>query len=127
MKKREADFGLLFRHWIRANPRYSAAFELKQTTTNSFPFNEVKDHQIEWLQAANSDKGMLYKIPDDSRGIKPFDYVYLRKAGALIFIKYPGCFHGISVENFIYEKERSIRKSLTEARARDIAVVSVDL
>lgn len=128
MKKREADFGLLFRHWLKANPlRTSCAFELKQTTEDSLPFSSVKEHQIDALMASWSYNGLLYKAPDDSRGIKPFDYFYLRFAQAYIVIRYPDCFVLIEPMTFLHEKEKSKRKSLTSARAREIAVTCVIL
>lgn len=127
MKKREADFGILFRSWLKANPLFSAAFELKQTTSNSFPFSSVEDHQIDALLAAKSEKGILYKAPDDSRGVKPFDFFYLRGAPAFIVIKYPKNFHIIGVDTFILERERSQRKSLTSERAEAISMITVDL
>lgn len=125
--KKEVNFGVMFRHWLKANPMFSAAFELKQTTGTSIPFNSVADHQIEALQAANSKYGILYKAPDDSRGIKPFDYFYLRNAPAYIVIKFPKSFHIISIENFVHEKKISTRKSLTAERAKDISIKSVKL
>jgi len=115
MKKREADFGTYFRHWLKSHPMYSGAFELKQTTGKSLPFPDVQEHQIEALQAASSRHGILYKAPDDSRGIKPFDYFYLRNAPAWVVIKFPDAFHIISISNFVEEKEKSIlqRESYT--------------
>lgn len=127
MKKREADFGILFRSWLKANPMFSGAFELKQTTGNSIPFSSVAEHQIDALLAARSDKGILYKAPDDSRGIKPFDYFYLRNTPSFVVIKYPKHFDIIGVDTFLLEKERSKRKSLTADRAKAISVITVDL
>ncbi len=128
MKKREADFGSTFRHWLRANPLLNAAFELKQTTGNSIPFSVVKDHQVAALQAADSDVGILYKAPDDSRGVKPFDFFYLRRALAFIVIKYPKFFVIIDIETFIKERDViSKRKSLTAGRAKEIASFVVPL
>lgn len=128
MIKREAQFGQTFRHWLKANPRAfnaSCAFELKQTTTNSISFSDVQEHQLDALFASGS--GLLYKIPDDSRGIKPFDMVYLCNAPGYVVIRYPDSFHVISVYRFIAEKETSKRKSLTSERAREISLISVDL
>ena len=127
MKKREADFGVLFRHWIKANPRYSCALELKQTEGNYIPFECLPQHQIDYLLAINSDKGVLVRV----QGIngEP-DYIYLRNEPAYVFVKYPGEFHGIAISQWVDEKERSYkakRRSLTAARAREIAIVSVDL
>ncbi len=122
MKKREAEFGVLFRHWLKANPMYSCAFELKQTTTDRLPFSAVKQHQIEALWAVKFNKGILYKIPDDSRGIKPFDMFYLRNAEAYIVIKYPNFFVLIDPETFILERDvLNKEKSLTSKRAKEIA------
>lgn len=129
MKKREADFGTLFRHWLKANPMINAAFELKQTTGNSIPFTDVKEHQIDALLAvSNSKTGLLYKIPDDSMGIKPFDYMYLRQALSFIVIKFPKFFVLIEPEAFIHERDIvSKRKSLTTERAKAISAITVDL
>lgn len=124
MRKREANFTLLFRHWIKAHADFfsSAAFELKQTTTNSLPFSDVQEHQRDALEAAClSPHGLLYKAPDDSRGIKPFDLFYLRYAEAYVVIKYPDCFVIIDSEEFESEKISSKRKSLTSERAKEIA------
>lgn len=125
--KREAQFGKLFRHWLRANPQVSGAFELKQTTSEALAFDSVKEHQIDALLAAHSDYGITYKIPDDAMGVKPFDYVYLRNAPAWVAILYPGEFYIISITAFLEEKKRSERKSLLRDRARKIAAYRVQL
>lgn len=129
MKKREADFGRLFRHWLKANPLVNAAFELKQTTGNSIPFNVVQEHQIDALMAVRDNhSGFLYKIPDDAMGVKPFDYAYFNNALSYIVIKFPKFFCLIEPEDFILERDvLSNRKSLTAARAKQIAVHTVEL
>lgn len=125
--KREAKFTNLFRHWLKTQDLESAAFELKQTINKSLPFNAIKEHQINALQAAQSDNGLLYKAPDDSRGIKPFDLFYLRNAKSYVVIKYPSCFCVIDVNMFCYEAKTSDRNSLTDIRARKIADYVVEL
>lgn len=127
MIKREAAFTVLFRHWLRANPMASSAFELKQTTTSSIPFDAVQPHQLDALLAVKTKGGLLYKAPDDSAGVKPFDLFYLSNAYAWVVIKYPAVFHMIAVETFILEKKRSKRKSLTQQRASEISTISVKL
>lgn len=127
MKKREAQFTLLFRHYLKANPMFSAVFELKQTTTNSIAFNVVKEHQINALRSVASNAGFLYKIPDDSIGAKPFDLVYYLNAPAYVVIKYPSCFVFIGIETFLLERDRSKRKSLIEDRAKEISIKTVML
>lgn len=125
MKKREADFTTLFRHWLKKYPMESACFELKQTTKDSIAFSAVKEHQLDALKAVVT--GFSYKIPDDSRGIKPFDIVYLNRALSFVVIRYPKFFCLINVWDFVDEKERSKRKSLTSKRAQEIAVKVVIL
>lgn len=124
--KREAEFGRLFRHWLNENRMPSAAFELKQTTTNRLPFSSVKEHQLNALLAVKKES-LLYKIPDDSRGIKPFDMVYLHMACAFVVIRYPEVFVVIDVEKFIEEMEWSSEKSLTSERAIIIATHEIHL
>ncbi len=128
MIKREAKFGLTFRAWMKANPQtfpHGAVFELKQTST-SLPFCAVQEHQINALLATSEGEGgMLYKIPDDSRGIKPFDMFYAKRMPAFIVIKFPKKFEIISVGTFVLEMNRSNRKSLTAQRASEISIISV--
>jgi len=124
MKKREADFGKQFRAWVKSQKDLpSAAFELKQTTKDYISFSALQDHQEIALLAVSS-SGLLYKAPDDSRGVKPFDFFYLKRAPAFVVIKYPKGFEGIAIENFIAERERSQRKSLTYDRAKLISSFS---
>ena len=125
LNKREASFGIQFRRYLEKNPMPSSAFELKATTKKSIPFSCLKDHQISYLLSTKKKSGLLWKIADDSKGIKCFDYFYLRNAYAFVVIKYPSSFHIIDVETFILEKGRSKRKSLTEDRAKAISTVSV--
>lgn len=127
MQKREANFTILFRHWLKANPMRSSAFELKQTRTDSLAFNKIQEHQLIALQAAKGEHGLLHKISDESSGFKPCDLVYLRASGAYVVIKYPRSFSIIDVDGFIIERDISFRKSLTEERAKQIASLVVEL
>ena len=124
-EKREAGFGLTFRAWVEKNPQFSGAFELKQCNS-SLPFADVKDHQIASLRAV-AGKGLLWKIADDSRGIKPFDYFYFRKAKAYIVIKFTNVFCLVDVNDFVLESFKSKRKSLTSERAEEIAEICVKI
>lgn len=123
--KREQAFTTRFRSYLRANPMPSSAFELKQTTTDSIPFSVLQEHQADALRACKSSDGLLYKAPDDSRGVKPFDMFYLRSSFAWVVIKYPKAFHIIDIDTFLLESSRSKRRSLTSARAREISTISV--
>lgn len=128
--RREAEFQNLFRHWLKANAGLfdSCAFELKQTTGDSIPFDALAEHQDAALDAVQQvETGLLYKIPDDSRGIKPFDFVYLRDADAWVVIRFPKFFVVIDRDDFEYARKHSDRKSLTGDQAREISTHYVDL
>jgi hypothetical protein len=124
--KREAKFTTTFRHWLKANPMESAAFELKQAQGDSIAFSAVQPHQLDALMAAK-DRALIFKIPDDSAGVKPFDVVYLSRALAYVVIRYPSFFVLIDVDEFVVEKETSTRKSLLSSRAKAIAKCIVEL
>lgn len=124
MQKRESKFGLLLRHWIKANPQYTCALELKQTTTDLLPFSDVAESQLDWAAAISSDRGALVRVVGFNG--EP-DYIYLRQQPVFFVIRYPHCFVLILSEVFVREKEISKRKSLTEKRAREICTRVVEL
>lgn len=126
MKKREATFGTLFRHWIRANPpKETCHFELKQTTKDSIPFSCVEKGQLEYGEAIkDSPKGVLMR---NMGGNGEPDYSYLYRDPVFIVIKYPAFFCIISLASFLAEKEKSTRKSLTVARALEISTHQIEL
>ena len=121
---KEKDFSITFRHWLKANPRLSGSYEIKDTRgKNYLPFSEVGEHQINYGLAINSDKGVLIRVQAISGG-EP-DYVYLRNAPAYIVIKYPKFFCIIDVGTFDLERKRSKTKSLTSGRAKELSTVVV--
>ncbi len=122
IQKKEAAFGIKLKKWMTENPRYSCALEVKYTSTNSLPFAEVKEEQLIYGMAISSDKGAWIRVIG-SNG-EP-DYIWLRNTPSYIVIKYPKFFVLIGVETFILEKKRSTRKSLTDQRAKEIAIVTV--
>lgn len=126
MKRREANFSVVFRHWLRANPmRTTCAFEVKQTTKDTISFGCVEDHQLTYLEAIGvSPKGVLTRVQGTNG--EP-DYIYLYRDAVFIVIKFPKFFCLIYLAEFMDEKESSKRKSLTEKRARQIAWQTVDL
>lgn len=126
MQKREADFGKLFRHWVRANPlKITCHFELKQTQGDSLPFTSLEDHQVAYNEAIrDSPKGVLMR--NVGMNGEP-DYTYTYRDPVFVVVKYPACFCIISLGNFVAEKSTSKRKSLTVERAREIAQQVVEL
>lgn len=119
----ERHFQIRFNKWLKYNWKQTAVFELKLVKGKSMPFSVVKEHQLAALRIAGS--GLVYKIADDSQGTKPFDCFKIIKAPGYVVIMFyrrgQKEFVMIEVSNFIKEKEKSIRKSLTEKRAKDIA------
>jgi len=125
MKRREAKFSILFRHWIMANPQVSCTFEMKDTRGKDYlPFSEVKEHQIDYGLAIKGQHGVLMRV----QGIngEP-DYSYFRNAPAWVVIKYPKFFCIVDVEKFHEEHIIYKQKSLSIERARRIAREVVDL
>lgn len=125
IKKREANFTGQFKEWLLKNPMDSSLFELKQTTSDYISFESVKDHQVKALLAASvPGDGLIFKIPDDSRSMKPADMFYLQEVRSFVVIKFPNIFVGIPIFNFLAEKKMSNRKSITSDRALEICSFS---
>ena len=126
MIKREAASAILFRHWLRANPQESCSYEMKDTRgKDSLSFSEVKEEQINYALAIQGEKGVMIRVEAVSEGYP--DYVYLRNCAAYIVIKYPTLFAIIAIEDFLKEKSRSKRKSLTSMMAIHIATKIIKL
>lgn len=125
----ESQFSILFRHWLRANKILTCSLEMKDSRgKNSFPFSELKQAQIDWALAINSDKGVLMRTQAVAEGMP--DYVYFRNEPSYIVINYPHSFSIISINTFLLEKERLLRgsrptKSLSEGRAEEISVKTI--
>lgn len=123
--KREAQFQLWFNKYLRQKKLYGY-FELKQTTTDSIPFDAVDAHQLESLSAAQK-TGIVYKISDSDQRIKPFDCFNAPPQPSYIVIRYPKTCYIITLTNFLIEKASSKRKSLTEKRAEEICLLDIAL
>lgn len=123
--KREANFQSTFGKWAKQVYRKTAAFELKQTQTNSLPFNSLQNHQAQALLHARWET-LFYKIPDVGYQ-NPFDCFTLSGVPAYVVIKYPDFFCLIDIETFLLEQKRSKRKSLTSERAKELSTTIVDL
>lgn len=128
MKNREAQFGILLRHWFRANSKSmsSCHIEIKDTRgENYFYFRELSEEQITVGLACTSDRGCLLRASSGTVG--QGDYHFYRNAPSWVIIKYSDEFFIIGLETLLMEKDRSKRKSLTQDRARDICVKSIKL
>lgn len=115
----------VFAPWIKKNPRFSSALEMKDTRgASSLSFSEVADAQLNWARDISSDKGTLIRVQGLSG--QP-DYIWARNMPVYIVIRYPKFFCLISYGNFIQEKKASKRKSLTNIRATQIADVIIQI
>lgn len=112
----ERNFSQLFGRWAKANMPHSAAFELKVCKT-ALPWNAVKPHQVDGL--VHAAEGRLYlKIPDCGYSA-PFDSFMLVGVPAYVVVRFgSGEFYMIHILDFIYAREHSKRKSLTEEEAQ---------
>lgn len=124
---KEKDFQRKFSAWLRHNHPQSGAFELKIVKGTAMPFDAVRKHQIEALLYAHGEH-IIYKIPDDTFGQKPFDCLKLTKVDTYVVIYFyytrgEKRFYMIPIDNFMRERATSLRKSLTEGRAQEIGVV----
>ncbi len=128
-KYQEKDFQTDFGRWIHHGDALlaSSGFELKVTATDSIPFSDVREHQIDALMAAKTSR-MFWKIPDDSMAAKPFDCFLLVASSAWVVVMFRCRERGqkefflFDVEVWVAERKRSVRRSLTEERARQIGL-----
>lgn len=129
---KEVDFQTLFTKYARQNwSAGSAAFELKITKTGSLPFSRLEEHQVEALKKAKH-KTLFHKISDMSLNAKPFDCFVLQDSLAYVVILFyeegeEKIAYLIDIDEFVKESLTSVRKSLTEERARQIAHYAVTL
>lgn len=120
-KHKEADAGIDLKHWVEKNTPETCSLEEKHTRgKDSLPFSEVKPEQIAFALRISSEKGAWIR----TLGLngEP-DHVWLRNEPAFIVIKYPKGMVWVTINNFLYEKEKSKRKSLTWDRAKEIASI----
>lgn len=125
MQKKEADFSILLRHYLKAHPLpVSCPLEIKDTRGKEyFSYAELKEEQINNALASKSDKGNLIRVSVGTVGAP--DYCFYRNSPAYIVIKYPLGFVFVDIETFIMERDRSKRKSLTWGRAQEISIRTV--
>jgi hypothetical protein len=88
MQKREAKLTTQFKKYLKHASLAigNCAIEMKVTTGKSISFDAVQEHQM--LALEQSRQQFVYKIPDDSRGAKPFDMFILQNASAFIGVSF---------------------------------------
>lgn len=119
MKKREALHTPKIEKYFKAT-NYYCNWEVKQTTTDSIPYSDVSEHQVNGLLAAQAE-GYTWKHSDLDPRTKMFDGSTVPPLRGVVVIKYPKAFVIITINNFLYKRDQSKRKSLTYEEAKAIA------
>lgn len=116
---KEKQLQSMFRNWLRANWKSSAAFELKICKTERFNLKCIAEHQLGNLSMVQ--QGLFsYKLPD--LGLQnPFDSFTLYKAEAYVVIffykpRQPKKFYMIQIDTILIAKHNGY-KSITEEQA----------
>jgi hypothetical protein len=109
--KHEANFSLIFRHWLKANYHKfeSCSFEMKDSRSkNVFLVSELKEEQRNHALACKSDKGNFMRTTGTT-GIA--DYIFLRNAYAYIVLRYPKAFYIIDIDDILLFKGKSLKET----------------
>lgn len=120
MIKREAKFTTIFAKYLEKS-RMIGFFELKQTSAKSLPYSSIEEHQYEGLRAAQNN-GFRWKLSDADPRTKPFDYIATMPLYSYIVVKWKDVATIIKFDDFVAEKNKKERKSITQKRAMEIAV-----
>lgn len=124
-KLREFDLGAWFHKWFFTRPMPSGDYELKDTRSKNYlNYNEITEEQINNALRTQSPKGNLIRIMNGTPGSP--DYKFTKNGQAFFVIRYPESVEIITIENLLYEKDKS-KKSLTYDRAKAISTISVPL
>lgn len=121
MKKKEASQHSKLEAWIRyfiKTEKRNVKVELKHARERiSFPFSEVKKHQIDDLIAFENFEPFVWKFDDTGYREKPVDFIGTTGGSAFIAVRFSKIITIISINVWINEKG----KSITAKRAQEIA------
>ena len=112
--------------WIKAVYRKlpgaeSAPFEAKHTCgADALPFSELLEGEERFLFGAKHGVA-THKISDSSIGYRAVDVMCYIESPAWVAIAYPTFGAVIDIDVFLKERDESKRKSLTSARALELA------
>lgn len=124
---KESDIQSLFTKYVRDNHRTTAAWELK-LKKNGEALSFAGDFQPQQLPSLLKAKhGCVYrKLSDIDPGLKPFDAMQVCQSPAYVVVVWyvpreEKVAYWIDIDQFMTEARESKRKSLTRARASEIA------
>lgn len=122
----EADITPKVFKYIRDTLKRTCAVEVKLARNGSLPFSALAEHQERALLLANN-ACIYHKISDGSGQQTPFDGFVLCGVPAYVAVVYGKTLELITVGNFVFEREKSKRKSLTAERAHELSTVTARL
>ena len=126
MIKREANAQVIWGRYISANPTFYGNFELKQSQTDTIPWQRWSKgsdaHQLEELVSAEQ-VGYYWKHSDIDPRQKPFDCANHKPSPSFLVIWWNlhKKFTVIRIGDFLAEKIHSTEKSLSYTKACEIA------
>jgi len=125
-KQEEAEFGTLIVQEYSKGRLFSYPHQLELKDSygkDSMLFSEVSDIQIIKCLKIKHEGILIRNTISSSNGTAGIpDYSWTDKQPCYIVIRYSKSWCFIDIETFVMEKERSKRKSLTEDRARELAI-----
>ena len=118
MARSEKHWQQIFNQYLREK-RLHGYYELKQTSADSFPFSKIETNQYEGLQATKKE-GLVWKLSDEDRRLKPCDTLCIPPLPSYIVIKFEDAFYFIDIDDIVAMRERG-EAGITKARANVIA------
>lgn len=119
MRKLEAHFQTIFKHWVQSQWRDgSAAFELKRTETDKFYVSHLAPHQKLALTAAYEDR-IYHKISDGTFSQNPFDCFVLQQSLAYVVIAFGKRLSGFYlIPIYTWNEKTKEKSSVTEGEVK---------
>ena len=110
-----------FLEWASVNHRHTFAFEVKQSGGNAISFSALAPHQKRALMIA---KHGFFKWKIGDYGYEnPFDGFCLNEVPAYVVVFFGKKHYMIDIDVWAEEAKNPQRKSLTETRAAEIALI----
>lgn len=94
-------------------------FELKQTTSDYFPFSKIERCQYEGLQATEKN-GLVWKLSDQDMREKPCDTLSIPALPSYLVIKFKDGFYIIRFSEIVKLREGGAI-SITRSKAEELA------
>jgi hypothetical protein len=120
---KEKDYYASVSKYYTKHATHCMAIEVKITKTDSIAFNCLAAHQE--MSLLQSERAYAHKIADVGMLKKPYDIMLIHRAIPILVVVFylprRSVVLEIPIRNFIFERERSKRKSLTLERAKAIA------